>query len=385
MRVLHLCLSSFFIDNRAYQENELSEEHARQGHTVQVIASTQVHNADGLRDYCEPAEYNTDEGVSVIRLPYHPSLPHRIGRSLRVHKGVYEIIADFKPDVMLFHGMCGWELKTCTAYRRKNPEVLLYVDNHADFVNSARTFISKWFLHFAFYRTIVRTSLPYIEKVLCVSGVTEIFAREFYGISASKLEFYPLGGHPIVGTEYEERRRRIRRDLDIESHQILIVQTGKQFREKRLPEALRYFANVDSDAIRFIIAGVLMDDIRDEVEALIAQDERVSYLGWKNPEELESILCASDVYFQPGRQSSTMQTSICCQCAIVIDNWKGHEFYVNGNGWLLNDPEEMMGILKSIVDGEVNLEKMKENSREFAIANLDYGSLAKRVLVPSSQ
>ena len=39
MRILHLCLANFYIDNYSYQENMLPKYHKMMGHYVSVIAS----------------------------------------------------------------------------------------------------------------------------------------------------------------------------------------------------------------------------------------------------------------------------------------------------------------------------------------------------------
>ena len=43
MKVLHLCLSGFFMDDSLYQDNELVREHLVAGHDVMVIALSLIH------------------------------------------------------------------------------------------------------------------------------------------------------------------------------------------------------------------------------------------------------------------------------------------------------------------------------------------------------
>lgn len=381
MKVLHVCLSAFLIDDRAYQENELISEHLRQGHEVLVLASTHIHDERGRRAYCEPRDYKTPDGARVIRLPYVSVLPHKIARSLRIHSGVYKIIEDFAPDSILFHGINGWEIMTVARYVKKHPQVLFYADTHTDAINSARNFLSKWGLHIGFYRPVLKRALPQIRKVLCISSITADFARDIYGVPEEKLEFYPLGGHPIREGEYQRRREAMRNNLGLGADDIVFLQSGKQSRPKYLKEALEVFSGVDDSRFRFLIVGVLMEEIRDEIDPLIAADGRVNYLGWKSPAELEDLLCAADVYLQPGLQSSTMQTSMCCHCALVLENLPSHRLYIDGNGWLLDQPNEMASVFEAIHYGKHDLEAMKAQSYIFARENLDYAVLAKRVLV----
>jgi len=380
MKVAHLCLSAFFIDGRAYQENELVAAHARAGHDVLVLASTHVHGADGRRGFTEPGDYKTADGARVIRLPYHPALPHGVAKSLRVHRGVYHLLDEFRPDTILFHGMSGWEILTAARYCRNNPQVPLYVDNHADFVNSARGVVSKWGLHYSYYRPILHRALPEIEKILCISTLTLEFARDFYSVPEDKLEFFPLGGWPLSDDDLARRRAQTRAREGIGEKEILFVQSGKQSKRKYLPQALRAFSAVPDPRFRFLIAGMLMDDIRGEVEELIASDPRVKFIGWKSPDDLEDLLCAADVYVQPGSQSATMQMSLCCACAVILEGLPGHERYVDENGWLISVPSDLTLIFREIASGEKNIAAMGRKSLEFARKTLDYGKLSKRIL-----
>lgn len=383
MNVLHICLSNFFVDDRAYQENELVAEHRHQGHNVLVLASTETHSAEGGYEYLKPGQYMTREGARVIRLPYHPWVPGRLAPKLRIHRGVYRLIEEFKPDSILFHGIAGRELLTVARYKKRHPATLLYADTHADFVNSARTFLSRWVLYHLYYRPIVQLALPQLGKILCISLLTQDFARKVFGVPEDKLEFYPLGGHPVQEPDYTQRRKETQAELDVSEKEILFVQSGKQTALKRLPEFLRAFAKVLDPRFKFLVSGVLMGDIRAEAEKLIAADSRVKFIGWLPPEKLEDILCAADVYVQPGSQSSTMQTSLCCHCAVLLQDWESHRVFVKGNGWLIAADTDIQEVLEQISENRVDLGEMQEKSKELADQLLDYSVHAKRILTDS--
>ena len=268
MKVVHICLSDYYLDDRAYQENELVEEHQRQGHKVLVIASTQVLDNEKRRKYLAPGRYRNGQGVEVIRLPYHPWLPHVLAKSLRPHPGVYRLLDELAPDVILFHGMCGWELINVSRYKKDHPDVRFYVDTHTDFINSARGLVSKWGLHFLYYRTIVHWCLPWIDRILYISQLTGEFARRFYGIPESKLEFFPLGGHPVPDGEYNTLRRHTRQDQNLTEEHILFVQYGKQTRQKKLIHTLKAFSGNPDPRFRLIIVGSLLEEIREQAKRL---------------------------------------------------------------------------------------------------------------------
>lgn len=379
MRIAHLCLSCFYIDGHGYQENDLVRQHVRDGHDVLVLASTETFTHDGKLTYVPPADYAGADGARVIRLPYRRWLPHALMRKLRINAGVEAALETFRPDAILFHGTCGWELRTAARYVSRHPEVIFYIDSHEDWNNSARGAVSRELLHRRYYGPILRSVLPQVRKILCVTLESIDFVHDLYGVPGDRLEFYPLGGYPIDDAEYAERRDRERQALGLPPDAIAIVQSGKQTRRKKLLESLRAFTACPDPRLRFLIAGLLSEDIKAEAEALIAADARIRFLGWKSREQLTDLLCAADVYLQPGTQSATMQHSLCCRCAVILDDVPAHVAYKSSNGWFLNCEGDLDAALAAIPSAD--LTAMKAGSSRLATELLDYRLLSRRVLM----
>lgn len=380
MRIVHFCLSCFYIDNFSYQENELVAQNVRDGHEVLVIASTETFGNDGRLTNKNPGEYIGSDGALVFRLPYRGFLPLRIMRKIRAHPNVFDLLEKFKPDVILFHGICGWELLTVARYRRNHGDVRLYVDSHTDFNNSARGWGSRYLLHYLFYRVILRKSLKNIDKILCVSLEVMEFAEQFYGVPREKTEFFPLGGKVLSFPEYSNLRSACRSDLGVAASDLIFLQTGKIDSAKKLIESLNCFLNTRGGGFHFIIAGSLQDDIKIDALRLIESDPRIRFLGWKNPEELRALLCAADVYVQPGSQSATMQMSICCRCAVILDDVLSHKPYIDGNGWLVGKGVGLQQVFHDLASlGVAEVSILGENSGKIAANLLDYQKLATRL------
>jgi len=362
----------------AYQENDLVREHVHAGHDVVVIASTETMDPQTGLTYVKPSSYVGLDGAPVTRLPYRRWLPHKIMRKLRMHPGVYERLREFRPETILFHGACGWELRAVARYVRDNPDVLLYIDSHEDKYNSARNFVSRELLHKRFYGPILRSALPATRRVLALSTETLDFVAEAYRVPREALEFYPLGGRVLDDEEYAARRHATRARLGLTEDQIAVIQSGKQTPRKKLIESLDAFAEVDNPRLRLFIAGTLQDSIRDAAQRRIAEDDRARFLGWQDREGLTDLLCAADVYLQPGTQSATMQQSLCCRCAVIIDDVPAHRPYQQENGWFVSDQSALIEALRAVGDADIG--KMQRNSRRFAEEKLDYAVLAKRIL-----
>lgn len=381
MKVIHFCLSCFYIDGFAYQENKLAAQHVADGHEVTVVASTEVFNAERQLDYTSPGEYMGTDGARVIRLPYRSGLPHRVAKKVRSYPGVGRILDELQPDVIVFHGLCAWELVTVARYVRKNPQVRLYADCHEDFNNSARNFLSEWLLHRLFYRQVLSWSRGHISSVLCVSTESIEFAHEVYGVPRSQLEYFPLGGEIPDDDTYAHTRRSVRSEFGWSDSDRVFLQSGKIDQAKRLDRTLEALSRHRDPHIRLVIAGHLMPDVRASLEPIIRADARVTFLEWVTPERLQQLLCAADVYVQPGSQSATMQMALCCRRPVIVDDVPSHRKLITGNGVLVNSVDslcEAIGRL-SRMDADA-LHGMSAASHATARRFLDYRQQAQRLL-----
>lgn len=380
MKIAHLCLSSFYIDGYSYQENELVAQHVADGHEVTVIASTESFAGHHRTAFVEPGDYLGKDGARVIRLPYRRWLPHAVMRKIRMHPGLYRILDELAPDVILFHGSGGWELLTVARYKKANPHLRLYVDSHTDAFNSAQNAISMHVLHRGIYRRILKHALPQVEKILCVNIDAMDFARTVYEIPGELLEFFPLGGTVLEDAQYGPRRRSARDALGISEGDVLFVQSGKMDGRKMILESLRSFSAVANAKSRMVLAGEFGDDVAKEAASLIAADPRIAFLGWKSTEQLRDILCAADVYVKPWGQTATTQMSLCCRCAVILHDAPGHRPYVDGNGWLVEGEGRLRDAIAACVNvSQDEVKEMSERSTRIANRLLDYRNLAARL------
>ena len=379
MRILHMALSNFYIEGYNYQENILPRIHAQKGHQVLMIASCVSFGKDGKACLVQPCKYHSQDGFDVIRLPYRKPFSRTVLRRVRTYPGVYKLVEAFHPDIIYFHGCSGWEIRTVARYKKAYPQVKLFADSHADLNNSAQKGLSRYIQHQLYYRSVLRTALPQIEKILCPSLECMDFCKELYHVPEEMLEFYPLGGTIVPPAQREEVRKRIREKEGIGEECIVFTHSGKIDVKKRTAELIHAFEAVPQQNFRLLIIGVLMDDVKEELTRLMEKDNRILYLGWEKSEELIQYLCASDVYVQPGGQSATMQNAMCSGCAVMLYPHKSHQPYVSGNGYFIRNEEEITACLENIAEHPELLPALKRRSFEIAQNILDYEKLADRI------
>lgn len=382
MKILHICISGAFTEGMSYQENELVAKHVELGHDVTVIASTEVFGPEKKITYANPGISELTCGAKLIRLPYALGLKGWIATKIRAHRHMRKCIESLKPDRILFHGLTAWDLQTTAAYVRKNPQVKLFVDCHEDFNNSAMSWASRELLHKCFYKLIFRRSLSQISEVLCVTIESLGFAIDFYGSPKTKTRIFPLGGTIESEETIELRRTDFRARNNLKDTDIVITQTGKLDRTKKLVVALKAFRSNPSSLLKFIIAGQMTEEVKSECLPLIESDNRIFYLGWQTTEELKNVLAGADFFLQPFGQTVTTQLAMCYGCIILAQNLPSHRWLVGENGMLFNDASELGTVLDWVinVNSTEKITQLQLDTSRFAKANLDYRELALQIV-----
>lgn len=378
MKILHICIASNYTEGMTYQENILPDQNARDGNEVTVISNCSKFEY-GAIVAASPEDKILSNGIRLIRLPYDKIIGSTITNKVRKITPLYQCIQEQAPNVILFHCVCGMEILTVARYKKAHPQVRLYVDSHADANNSAHSWLSLNVLHKIFYKYLLKRALPYIDKLFYISPEGKDFLSENYSVSENEMEFYPLGGIVFDNDAYYEKRARIRTQLELDDDDILLVHSGKLDELKRTEDILKAFAAAPSTKMKLVVIGSIPENMVERLEPLIAEDERVDYVGWKNAEELMDYLCACDMYLQPGSQSATMQNAMCCRCALMLYPHKSHIPYLNENGFYVKTVEDMINVFSEISLHPKQLYEMSNRSLKIAKGMLDYKELAARL------
>lgn len=380
MKILHLCLANFYIDNYTYQENMLPRINREDGHDVRIIASTETFVDNVHYGYVEPAEYVTEYGVPIKRLPYVKVGNSFVTHKLRVYPHLYEEIAAFAPDVIFCHELQFWSVRDVIRYKKDHPAVKLYADTHAAYNNSGTNWLSLHVLHRGLYRYLTKKAFPYLEKYFYISDECRQFSHEVYDIPNEKMAFYPLGGTLLSGEEYAAVRAKRRAELGLVENDRLYIHSGKLDALKCSDELFRAFSAVDDPHAVLAVIGSIPEDRKSVLLPLMEADKRIRYLGWKTGEELQEYLCAADLYCQPGSQSSTMQNALCRCCPVMLYPHPSHTAdYDRGEVLWVKTQEDMEAVFRSLAADPALLTPLRENAEKTARELLDYRVLAAKL------
>ena len=378
MKILHVCLSSHYTEGMTYQDNQLPDQNAKDGHNVVVVSDCYIHEGSDLTKVEE--EYKVmPSGVRLVRMNYDYIFSHLASSKIRKVKKLYNFIADEKPDVILFHGVAGYEMLTVAKYKKKNPKTKLYIDSHEDFHNSGTFWLSKTLQYKIFNRFIVNKIKNKVDKFLYVSYESKDFLERMYGLEDSKLEFYPLGGNIVEKDNKKKFSQQIRAQYGYKQDDILVLHSGKLVPAKKTKELITAFKSVTNPRLKLIILGSIPTEYSQILNKLIQSDERINFVGWKTSTEVIEYLCAADIYFQPGTQSATMQNAICCGTPVALYPYSSHKPYINNNGFFVSNKDDYIRVFEFILSDPESLTNMSEASYNIARDLLDYKLIASRL------
>lgn len=378
MRVLFIALGSNFTEGMTYQENLLAKQVRADGHEVTILADCYKF-INGTLTKTNEEDRLLDNGIWLIRKSYRSIMGEFVSGKVRSVEGLYEIIESQRPDILFQTTPCSYEILTTSKYKQNNPTVRFYVKSHEDRHNSARNVLSREILHKMFYRRLIQNALPSIDKMFYITYETAEFLKTMYNIPDHMMEFLPLGGVVLEEKSRNLKRNRARQDLGLDEENVLIVHTGKMNRRKRTDEVLEAFTRVPSNRLRLILIGSLDEDIKANVERLVASDNRVRFLGWKSGDELLDYLCASDLYMQPGTQSATMQNAVCCGNAVAVYPYPSHKALLEDRAFYVESREDIERLLRYVAYNADALKEKREELNRVALEVLDYRILAAKL------
>ena len=361
MRILHMCLGAFFIDNYSYQENLLPKYHKMEGHDVSVIASLVTFDENGKATYLEKGSvYENEYGIEVTRLNYKTN--SKWAKRFRYFEGTYEAIEKYNPDVIFIHNIQFMDIKEVVRYLKKHPNVKVYADNHADFSNSATTFVSKNILHKIFWRYCAKKINPYVIKFYGVLPARVDFLRDVYKLPKEKIELLVMGAddEKVIEAESEESIREMREKLGADDDDFLIMTGGKIDKWKTqtllLMDAVN---NIKDKKVKLVVFGSVVPELKEEVNKRCS--EKVKYIGWIQAKDSYKYFATCDIAVFPGRHSVFWE-QVCGQGKpVIVKKWAGTTHVdLNGNCiFLENDSEEeIYNVLEEIL--KKDREKYKE-------------------------
>lgn len=323
MKILHCCLACFYIDNYSYQENILPRYHKRMGHEVMIVASTESFDENGELTYVEPRSYKNEDDIPVVRLSYVKYMPFKVARKMRKYIGLKKVLESFCPDFIFIHDIQFLDISIIKEYAKMN-SVRLVADCHADFSNSARSFLSRTILHGVIYKHCAKIIEPYVERFYGVLPARVEFLRKVYDLPYEKTSLLVMGAEDEKASNaLEENHVLCNRDKNgICRDDFVIVFGGKIDNAKRQVLLLMDAVNqLQESKIKLLVFGSVIPEMKKAV--LERCGDKVKYLGWATTDQSYEYFGMGDVVCFPGRHSVYWEQVAGMGIPMIVKKWDG--------------------------------------------------------------
>lgn len=382
MKIVHVCISAPWDEKYAYQENLLPRYHRLMGHDVTIIAPvfTKIGDYSGNR---APAgvSYLAD-GTKLIRL--NPKIDnHKFLSHIPSVKGLRSAIVNEQPDLLFLHDVCCFDYRCIPSIKKEYPWLKIVADNHADYVNSLHTSLTR-FLHKIVYRQLLISKLqPVIEWFYGVTPSRCTFLHEVYGIPKNKIKLLVMGADDdeMRLNQREQLRNEVRIRYGIKEKDFLIVTGGKIDRLKNIHVLAHAVNSLQRDNVKLLVFGKINDDMLPFFDA--EKSVNLLTIGWVNSDKVYELFYAADLIVFPGLHSVLWEQAVASKTPCAFSKIDGFEHVDTNNNCILMEGKSAdyyANMLAELLDDPNKYNTLKVNANSSKLNVFYYSRIAMQVL-----
>lgn len=381
MKVLHLCLGAFFPDNYSYQENLLPKFHKKMGYEVEVVASQETFDSTGNISYMDKVgSYQNEYDIKVTRLKY--AFPQKVNHITKRYVGVYDSIEGCKPDVIFMHNCQFLSVFEVIKYLKKYPETRVFVDNHVDFSNSAKNFLSKNILHGIIWKFCAQSINKYAKKFFGVLPARVEFLSDVYGVPQEKCELLVMGADDdlICDEDLLKHRKEKRKEYEVEYNTVIMTGGKIDHNKPQTISLMKAINELEDENIKLLVFGSVIPELKEKFETQLS--EKVKFIGWKKSSDLYNELSAADIVVFPGLHSVLWEQTVAMGKPCIFKKIDGFTHIDIGGNCLYFEEDSVDEYKKVIKEAISSLDNLKQNAakeerKQFLYSNISRKSIGE--------
>ena len=381
MKIVHICLCGPVTDDWNYQDNLLSKYHVKLGHEVSLITSKWIWGSNGKLLKTDKQDYFNNDQVRMIRLDIKGNKPFH--SKFKKYKGISDIIEKINPEILFVHGCQFLDIRQIVKYIKKNPKVKVFVDNHADFSNSATSWLSKNILHKVIWKYHAQLILPYTKKFYGVLPARVDFLVDVYKLPKDKVELLVMGADDdlVKKANNPEVIKNIREKYNIAPDDFLIMTGGKiDLGKLQIILLMQAVQEIKKENVKLIVFGSVIDELKQEVNRL-SDGTKVQYIAWVDAKDTYSYFASANLVIFPSLHSVFWEQVVGLGVPCIFNKIKGFDHIdLNGNCSFIdgNNKCEMIESINFLVNNPDKLTFMKKVASEKGIDKFSYKKIAEQ-------
>lgn len=380
--ICHLCLHGPYNEGWNYQENILPKYHVKLGYKVFQIVTPYLWEGTKIA-ISSDKYYISPDGVEIFRcgLSKGPSFG---GRLTHYHE-VYNLLESISPDILFIHDVQCLDIASVVKYLKEHKNCVTYVDNHADFSNSASNWLSKYVLHKIIWRHYAKMIEPYTKKFYGVLPARVDFLVDVYKLPKEKVELLVMGADDelVEKAKTPEVRQSLRKKYGIAPDDFLIMTGGKIDLAKRQTLLLmQAVQSIPSERVKLIVFGSVVDELKEEI-ARLSDGAKVQYIGWIDAHDTYNHFAMADLVVFPCLHSVFWEQVVGLGLPALFNRIDGFDHVDLGGNCIFidgNDENDIREKIYYLVNNSQVLQEMKNVAEEKGMNSFSYARIAKHSL-----
>lgn len=315
--------------------------------------------------------------VKIIRLPVLFKISSR-----RWIKGLYKTIKKESADIVYMHGILDFKdiinLFICS-------KKIIFRDCHMSWSGVSYK-NANWFYKIAKYLLFFPLQkMKKYEKIYSL-GLEECEYLEKIGISKKNIELFEHGYNKNEYFYLKKERENFRKNLKIETDDILISYIGKMDDLKKPHIILKMIEKIDrfylkDKKIMFLFLGPQDQGyMKNKFNPLLLKlnINNIKILGGKKASELREVYSGSDICFWPKQTTLSSIHAQVCQTTVMMENELSNKERVvdNNNLYEINNISEAIIKLKNIVEKKL----YKKEKNKWYLEKIEHREYSKRMI-----
>ncbi|MFO0322847.1 MAG: glycosyltransferase [Bacteroidota bacterium] len=386
-------VSAHYMPEIGYQEVHLAKAYARLGFKVKVFTSAAKVKLGGNMNqlnYLKGTTINEKYGYEIQRLP---SISFK---SKVLPFGLKKNVLDFNPDVLVILGVA--KIFPVTLFNKKLSERVKIISIYGDakeyldrdtFYQKINAFFYELGYYFIKY-PLYRKAIKYGHKLILNIPETNQLFNEFLTdknkvLFESKKVMLNLGYDPDEYYYNKNDRERLRRELNFNAYEIVIITSTRINKRKNLEQIIQMITklNLNGKNVSYLMVGFLGDSYENELKSLINSQtfpNKFRCFPFLNSEEVRKLYCAADIGIWL-KAAISIQEAMGTGLPIILENKPSvnHLIDEGRNGWFFKKETLEITIHKVVnAFAEFNIDRellANQNSKK-----LSYDAIAKKIL-----
>lgn len=364
MKIVHV--QQYFNEGFGYQENILPKYQQDLGNEVVMLTSTRSDGFNG-ESRIRKSGVKYENGFLLKRLDIKWEFPKRFVS----FKDLYSFLEAEKPDYIYHHSVTAPSIFTVSKYKKKHPEIILAMDNHADLQISGRNSFWKIFYYNLFWKSSLKIIAKYVDVFFGVTPDRCLFLENELGIDKGKIKLLPIGADVNKVDKIISQKNSLEITNDKKK---VLVHGGKMSYSKKTDDLINAFKNIDNNEWKLVLFGSFEDK---GLYDLILEDNRISFMGWLNRLDTLKLLLNSDLGIWNGQHTTLLEDAIACSLPLILKKYGSTSHLIKENGLFLENgsQQEITNTLNNIFENS-QVEFFKKHTEEMK-QEISYNNIAK--------